>query len=399
MTRIERTDVRTGIVVETIGGDLRVRGHSGSELLLEGDNPDVSMQNADGPLIIHCGGDCDIRMPEHLSLKVGTVGGDAKITNLESSIMVSNVGSDLVLRHIVGNVTVENVGGDFVAKHIEGDLTVGNVGSDVEIQGVEGEVLLDQVGSDAVLKEIGGSCRCGQVGSDILVAIDFERGNSYHFQAGGEVACVVGAETDAIFVLPRGIEVEMDEDSIDAVVQLQSGNQRIVLGEDGPEVFVQSNAFTLTGSRRQRGFQFEFDAQFGDLERQLNESLSGLGQMLEKRTQEAIDHATAFAKDFGSRISGRGRAGMEERIERQAERAKRHAERHSERMQRHAERHMDRAHRHAERMQRYTRRRDDEGGWAPVSNEERLVILKMLQEGKISVEEAETLLRTLEGKA
>jgi hypothetical protein len=393
MTRIERTDVRTKIVIELVGGDLRVRGHSSNEVLIEGDNPEIAMQSPDSPLHIRCGGDCELRMPETLPLAVQQVGGEAKITNLQDVVTIGNIGSDLVLRHLEADITVGQIGNDCVAKHIEGDLKVSLVGNDMVVQQVDGDVVIDNVGNDLVVRDIGGSCQCAQVGKDINLEIEFERGNTYSFQAGNAVVCVITPDIDAVFVLPRQAEIAVDKDALEATIQLHNGTQKIVVGEGGPEIVIQAKGFSLSSNRQARGFNFEFDfdTQIGDLERQINESLSGLGQMIETRTQQAINQATEFARNFS--LGSRGER-VTERIRREAERVKRHVERDTERARRRA----NRMQRHAERMQRYSRRRGEGSVRSePISNDERLMILKMVQEGRLSVEEAEQLLRTMEG--
>ena len=85
----------------------------------------------------------------------------------------------------------------------------------------------------------------------------------------------------------------------------------------------------------------------------------------------------------------------EHRVKRAAERANRH----TDRMQRHAERQAKRAERRAEKILRFKKRqRDQEVQKDPVSNEERLMILRMVEEGKLTIEEAEKLLSALEGR-
>jgi hypothetical protein len=92
------------------------------------------------------------------------------------------------------------------------------------------------------------------------------------------------------------------------------------------------------------------------------------------------------------------------------------ARREAERARRHAEREMARAQRQWEKAQRKAERAQHKKGgpwpfaWGgghsaqppagrrqPVSEEERMTVLKMLAEGKISAAEAETLLQALEG--
>jgi hypothetical protein len=90
--------------------------------------------------------------------------------------------------------------------------------------------------------------------------------------------------------------------------------------------------------------------------------------------------------------------------EREIEKAQRQAEKASQRAERRAQRAQERAQRRATKFQaKYERKwgTHARGTHAPKaarqgpSHEEQLAVLKMLQEGKVSVEEAETLLKAM----
>jgi hypothetical protein len=118
-----------------------------------------------------------------------------------------------------------------------------------------------------------------------------------------------------------------------------------------------------------------------------------------------------FGKDFGERLAQRAREAAERaaskvqaKAERKAERAARRAEERARQAERHAEAHARRAEqrwgadfgpRRAWRVERPPA--PPEPPREPVSDEERLAILRMLEEKKITVEQAEQLLAALSG--
>ncbi len=400
MTKIERSDVRVGLIVENIGGDLRVRGHSSDDLRIEGEEPEVFQDDGDSPIHVLCIGDCDIKMPETVTLTIKTIGGDAKVTNLERGISIESVAGDLIVRNIADDVSIGSIGGDLIAKHVEGNLAVAAVGSDMAAFKINGDLAVDVVGNDLKIRGLDCACNCVDVGSDLHVEIDFQPEHTYQLSAGGDIVCVVTADTDATFSVPVGIEVAVIGDKLAVTIEEDEEFQTITLGDGSAQVTILSaDSLSLeTDSERRLEFKIDLDAEIGNIGKTISDSLSGLdnlselGEMIDAQTQEAI----AAAAEIGKQFTGK----KKKKIKKHAERAQRHAERakrQAERAQRQVERQAERAQRHAERMRRFHRRSEPEADvWEPVTNEERMTILQMVQDGKISVEEAETLLRALE---
>ncbi len=381
MTQIEQMSLEAGIIVEFIGGDLRVRGHSGNALRIEGDDPEIIHETTAAPVVIRCEGDCSIRMPEAARLAVQQVGDDATITNLENNnLTIGQIGSDLAVRHVIGDITVDRVGGDFQAKHIVGNLTIQAVGSDIDARKISGDLVIHHVGSDISLRDIGGNCDCQDVDGDLLVETAFDPDATYRFGAESDVCFIVNVDTAAVFLVPIHTEITIDDD-VDATVEELEDSQRVTVGEDGPGVEITAATELLLTVRR--GFNLDIDIDLGErmgrLEERLNESLSGLGDMIEMQVQQGLSQASEVFQGWSDRSKVKS------------------ATRRAERARRHAERQAARARRHVERVQHHTHRQQDADDWEPPSNEERMMILQMVEQGKISVEEADQLLRALDG--
>ncbi len=447
MARIEQTGAITEIIFEQIGGDLVIQGHSGLGFQIDGDDPDIH-QNEAGAVFISCGGDCTAALPDGILVKVLSVGGDAKVTHVAGEVLLDEIGGDLVLRHVTGQTTLGNVGGDLSIRHVTGTLTIGSIGSDLDVKHCAGEILVANVGSDVVFKNINGnlslenvgsdllvqsingdlkveevgsdlsitdlqgSCYCPSVHSDIILTLTFDPEKAYLFGAEGDIVCTVIPGTRARFVLPSDVEVEYEAIE-DAVYQRDSSSQILVVGDGGAEIQItEAESFNLVPEERgsKRGFNInvdfdnDIDAMVNNIENTINQSLRGLGERIEQQTQQAVNAATNFSTGFftnGKNWSAKAEE-MALRAREQAERVRERAERLQERTQRRQERFAEQARDRQDRsQQRFEggQKAKRTGEWEPVSQRERLVILEMLQSGSITVDQAEQLLKTLEGEA
>lgn len=383
MSQVERGEFNEELVIHAIGGDLRVRGYSGNGLRIEGDSLTVTNET---PLEVRCGDDCDIQVTEQAEVTIHQVDGDAKITNLGNTLLIGAVSGDLIVRHIESAVTIKDTQGDFIAKHIEGYLTVHNVGGDAQIQSISGNLTVDNVGGDLEIRDIEGACICKNIEGDLEIRVKFQAGQTYHFEAEGSIECVVTSDTDATFHVVHDIELNLEDTDLQTTIEVEGDIRHVRVGSGGADVYIGAgDSFTLSTSQANFGggynfdFQVNLDEQMKELNRKINESLSGLGQIIDTTTQQALEQVSR-------RFRGRQ---MEEEVKR-----------HTERVTRMAERQAERAHRHTDRMQRFSKRRreTEPDTWEPASSQERMLILKMVEEGKITVEEADKLLQTIEGK-
>ncbi|NDJ78216.1 MAG: hypothetical protein GYB65_18360 [Chloroflexi bacterium] len=378
--RIEMADMTVPVIIQNVSGSLRIRGHEVADLLVDGDNPHVEQLGEGQPCLVRCDGDCRLTVPADAEISVQGVGSDAKLTDLNGKVDINAVGGDLTLRH-TADVTIKAVGGDLRIKWAD-SVTVDAVGSDATIREVNGSARVTNVGSDLYLRNVEGDCTAEHIGSDLVLNVAFQEGQEYRFSAGGDILCRVHPETDARFVVPLGMTVKLDVPA-DVVEQEADGQQIITLGEGGATIYIQGgDELRLVGEAEDYvlnlGVQIEeeVETRLSQLEEKLSQHLEGLDEQIQ-----------AKAALFSSQA------------ERLAERAQRQAQRASERVRRSMERRSSGSKR--------TGRVDIEWGGAPpppkaksepVSEEERLMILRMVQENKISIEEAERLLAALDAQ-
>jgi len=339
--------------IERVSGDLSLVGWEGSEILLKADEEELHL-NQDGDLVsLSCNGDLSLRVPRAASLSVLLVEGDAAIRGLDGAVEIGEIHGDLSVREVRA-LSGDSVHADFSLRGAQGEVHLRNVAGDASLRDAQGDISLDAVADDLVLRNVQGNVRAN-VGEDAVIYLEPRRGDSCAITAGEDILLVLPANADATLLLSADeIAVEWPgvpfEDTTSRVVTLGDGSASIVL-KAGGEIRVSSNEGAGESAEDFGNFAgMMFD--WSDFGRELGEQIS-------RRVHEAT-----------------------RRVEKQV------------------------LTRRAERSARPSPRA---GGWIggvaaprspvePPSEEERLAILKMLAEKKITAEEAEKLLAALEGE-
>ncbi len=421
------TNLNPVVEISNVGGDLRITGWEQSQLVAESDDEDSVHFDQDGDrLRLQSNSDLTIRLPQGAQVSVRTVGGDAVIRKLvEQTLSIGNVGGDLDLRELAGaNIGV--VGGDMKAKRLAGDLQAGHVGGDLEAREVQGAVKSGNVGGDLFLQDIGGAIQA-LAGGDVTLAVSFKPEQEYALQAGGDLVCRVGTDASVRLALLAGGDIGIDVPG--AQWTGNSNRKTVTLGAGAAAANLRAGAdLQLTGAGPEADSLGDFDEKFGaDFANKAND----FGAAIESQIESQISaHMADFDKlmaglNFGTspvdaaKIAATARRAAE-RVERasrqQADAARRRAEKQAEAAQRLAES----AQRRAEAINRTVREEHGRRGWPfrgdpprppqpprppapaapvdPVSDEERMMILRMVEQGKISVADAEKLLAALENK-
>ncbi|MBN1202932.1 MAG: hypothetical protein JXJ20_13870 [Anaerolineae bacterium] len=381
MARIEKENVTVPVVVQSVGGDLRLRGRNGNRLIADGDNVQVDQVGEGHPCVINCAGDCRLTVPQNVDVSLQHVGGDAKLTDLGGKIEIGTVGGDLTLRD-VASVQIKTIGGDLRIKFAEGDIKTGAVGSDATIRQVSGSVRIDTIGADGYLRDVQGDCVVHQAGSDLVLNMDFAPAHEYHFKVGGDILCRVQPDTSARFIIPASMSVQLDVEA--EVTELEeTGQQVITLGDGGALI-------NITGGEELRLIGEE------------EEYVLDLGIQIE---EELVDRLSSLEEKLNEQLEG-----LDERIQAQTEHWASRAEHIAEQAQHQALKAAEQLRRNMARAAKPKRTRPPKTPRAairfgkppqppvdPVSEEERLMILQMVKDNKITIEEAERLLAALEG--
>lgn len=406
------------VEIDAVQGDLQVKGWERQEVLVKtspGDDPLVEMQ-AD-VLHITCHGDCLVHVPEEARVQVHSVNGNARFKMLEDALKIDLVSGSLELRD-VGGARVGKVYGDLLARHIDGDLQVEQVNGNTIARDVQGACSIAQVGGNLKLRDAEGSVDVS-AGGNAKIQLMLLTGDHYAIHAGGNIYCTVpedaGLQVDlhssahTIKVhMPDGASTRYDQDchlplGSGASMKISAGGSILFACQemdwsDMDELQTEfDDAFT--------GFTEEFGQHFaGQIEDQVQTQMKILDEQMENLSH-TIAQAGLSATDT-ERIMERARAASE-RASVQAQEKIRRAQEKMERKLAAAQRKAELRKNAQERRSQEQRRRSWNFEWsappptppkpnAAVADEERLVILRMLEQKKITLEQAESLLAALE---
>lgn len=355
------------IEIELIDGDLSLVGWEGDDILLKADDEDIRLTQ-DGDLIrLSCNDDLSLRLPKGANISIQKINGDSSVRGVVGGIQLGEISGDLSVRD-VNNIAIDMVHGDFSLRGAKGNLSIKKSERDVSIRDVQGNVSLDSVSDDVALRDVKGNVSVN-VAEDIVLYLNPQAGNAYAINAGDDILLVMPPKANATLTLSAD-KIDVDWEGVE---QDKDATSRVLTLGDG------SATMSLTAG--------------GDI-RISNRSDAG-----------------DSAEDFGN-FAGIGMdwSGFGERISRKVEQATARAQRKIDE----AARRVAHKTRDAERQGRRFKGALEIGRWkwdlgsspkgtpvppskAGASDEERIAILKMLQEKKITAEEAEKLLASLEG--
>jgi len=388
------------IRIESVGGDLSVVGWDGADLLIKGDDDEIRFEQTGETVSVFSSDDLSLRVPKGASLEFTMIGGDASIRGVmggcgikevagdlsirdagsialdtiqgdfslnstKGNLYVKNSHGDMSLRDVEGNVTIDSISDDLSMHAVKGNLYVKNSHGDISIHDVSGDVVIDSVADDLALRGARGDIKVN-VGEDVVVYLEPKADAEYSIHAGDDILLVLPKNANAALNM-RGDEINVDwqgienDDATERIVTLGDGSAKIILNAGG-EVRVSNRADAGDSAD-----------EFGNFAG-LNFDWSGFGERISRQVEQATARAA-------------------KRVEEAARRAERHAERHVRR---------------GKGGLIVGRWNLDLGGAPkppvspmppsePVSEDERMAILKMLAEKKITADQAEQLLSALEG--
>ena len=365
---MEKLVVESGAIrtcrVATVGGDLRLMGRVTGPLEVRADRRrDVDLEHKQGQVVITCRSDCIIYVPREVRVEIERVGGDARVTDLKGDLLLRAVGGDLNLRN-VRTAALETVGGDLGARRVEGNLSVDQVGGDAVVYGVEGDLRLRAVGGDLQIANPQGEVQA-VAGGDVRLRLKEPPARPIHLRAGGDLICWLpeGSSAQVHAMAGGALELPGQEHRGPGGATLELGNGEVALD-------------LAAGGDLRLLLIGETGAEAAGLGEALSQDVSAQVLAEIEASMAAVDtHLAALDTDW-----------IEEKVRRAMERARRKVE-----MARKRGRRKGRA---AVSMTWSGR-----GPAKPSPNreQERLAILHMLEKGQLTVDQAEELLKALEG--
>lgn len=344
------------IIIENIAGDLSLVGWEGDDILLKCDDQAMRCEQEGDTVTISCEDDVSLRVPKSASVFIQHIGGDASIRGVMGGIELKEIESDLSIRD-VNSVAIDTIQSDFSLRGAKGHLSVKSAHSDVSIRDVDGNVSLESVANDLALRDVRGNLSAN-VADDVVLYLNPQAGNTYSVTAGNDILLVMPAKANATLTLSADeIDVEWkgvdnDEDAASRVITLGDGSALVTLNA-GADIRVtnQSDA----------GDSAEDFGNFAGI----GVDWSGFGERISRQVEHATRGAARKAEEAARRLNRRGGPNVNVGAG------------------------------------RWNWDLSSKGVPMPpkpqVSEAERMSILKMLQEKKITAQEAENLLAALEG--
>lgn len=425
-------DASGGVTLHLIRADrdVGIKGwdREAVEIVLDGDPDQCTVQEQGPVLTVESNVALSISVPSGTTVNVEQVRGDLMLRDLSGPVSVAGVDGETLVRLCSAPVSLQTVHSDITVDQLSGPLTVTQVDGDVRANHVDAALVLGTVHGDVRAGAIGGSLEMGAVDGDVRVSeaagmVSLEHGHgdfkgndlragmnvrqiqgdmslktvvtqgcTYRGRADGDVVAKFPEETSARFILKAKGTVLAKLPQVD-----EEGEGRLVgqSGDGAAEVDLTAGG-SISLKIRGRGERATFGVDLGadiaaQIEAQIAESLGSIDvdALAHREIEKAMRRAEKEIEKAQQRAH-RGRARAEERVQRAQERAMRAARRAQEKISRsHGRDGM-----FGGSSAFFTARRAAPKSQA--SEEEQLAILKMVQENKITVEDAEKLLRALD---
>jgi hypothetical protein len=411
------------VFIDEIHGSLQVKGWDRSEVFVKAKPDDLTNFEAQEDLLhLSCQGDCTLRLPVGAAVQVGSVHGGGRFKMLENKLRVEKAFGDLSLRN-VGETQLGSVNGNLLIKQA-GDLQVEQALGNVIARDIQGECSIQQISGNLDLEDASGPVTASANGH-VRLRLSILTGDHYRINAGGNIQCRVPGDAS--------LRVELSSSAQNIQVKLPEGKQiykesahSLTLGSGDAEMELSASGSISFVSQEVDWSETEnFDAGFGEDFAGISEEFAEqIETQIESQMEVLNEQMADLSESLGK--TGLSQAEMDrlmQRVRQSSEKATTRAQEKMRRAQEKLERKLAAAQRKAELKAKAAERRSQARGrhswnfeWKvppasssttpssaqepkePVSDEERLMILRMLEQKKISLEEAEQLLAALEGK-
>lgn len=406
-------------VVLLIDGELTLKGSDELEVVVKSlSESDVSLQQQGEEIWVRCQNNCTVRVPYESDVRIERVSGNATLKSIEGSLLIQRVDGNLTLRS-VGTVSLETVSGNLAAKNITGDLRVGEVEGNASISDVQGNFVVEKgVEGSLSISDLDGDGSARAEGN-LTLNLDPGPGNSYNFTAEGNLFCRVPADASVKISIPRADSLSIKIPDLELPDRLKAPYS-FHLGDQEAELTLSTEGNLGIGVLPADWGMQDLEVEIGEdldsmanaITEQVTQQISAQMEMLEQQIETQLANLPKMVGTIGlsaeesERINQRARQASEQAAARAQEKMRRAQERLQRKLES-ARRRAELKARSAEMAARDRRRRPEPYEWAspqsepasqPVSDEERLLVLQMLEQQQITIEQAEQLLAALEGR-
>jgi hypothetical protein len=368
------TSATPHVTVDVCQGGLTVRGDAEGEIrLLAWDREDeVRLDRKGESVTVTIPGDGTLICPRGTTLTIDSVLGNLHVDGVTGSLALGTVHGNTTLVE-VGPVALQVALGNLSAHGVAGDLTAQDVKGTAHVRDLEGQLKVQQVAGNLTADDLQGGLEAQRVRGNARLGPAFTAGETYRLSASGNLTLLLPADADLTLALRARGRVHAGVPGLD--LETVDGETRATLGAG--EGLVEAD---VRGSVMLRSV--EPGEAFG-----LSAGLEELGAQIEWQVNDAM---AELATRLESSLGRWDPEPMRRKIEEATEQARRKAEQAAERARMRAER--------AERRWQRASGERPRPQPKPASDEERLRVLRMVEEGRLTPEQASELLAALEGE-
>ncbi len=404
-TQTVETSPSPALVVEKCVGDLTVQGADEPrlEISLSDGAEAVSLRQEGETFFLTLRADARLVCPAEARLTLSAVRGDLRVGRVRGPLTVGAVSGDAALRQ-VGPLDLGEISGDLSIHRAAGPVRIGEVFGDARLREVDGPLTVGAVRGDLYAAALRGGATAGTVGADLTLRPPYTPGAVYRFQVGGKARIIIPADASIRLTLRAGGHIRstvpglgLTEEPGATVAVLGDGEALLEIAAAGhilllPEVAEEAEWGVWAAGMENLGATIEASIAQAmvTMEARLAEALRAVDR---EEIRRQVERAAERAREAMERYARQAR----EAAEREAERARRQAEREAERARREAERARIQAERARRRWERASGQRPQPARPAAVQ-EEILRVLRLVEEGKITPEQAAELIAALEGR-
>ena len=395
--KIPITEAIHRVQVKTYG-NINLEGVEGDNLLVNAKSGDaITIMQSDDVIYITAMDRCDIQVPANLEVTIEKALGSLHIKALDSPIHCEKVLGNIIING-AGKVSIEKIGGNCSIKDISGDATVEKIGGNFVADSFS-NLVIEKIGGNCLLKNGRQALNINKVGGQFTgeglsgsVAIQRVGGNLVcnNLSFGGTTK--IGGDAQlGLSGLPEKTSITAGGD-IRLHVPVDLTNVKFVLSYDGTLNF---NAAGIKISKNNKGFEQVLGNGEALIEIRAGGNISITDEpWIAKEVHEDVkDHFDFSDTSFSETIHDQVRRASEMASSRISEAQKR-----LDAIQSRIGSDFGEQVEMAFGASGLSAKTQAEQAQKSVTDEERLLILQMLQDKKISVDEAEQLFRSLEKK-
>lgn len=375
------------INISRVKGSLRLKGWDRAQFRADSDQTDALNATQDNDRIeLGCKSGCMVRLPVESNSAIDRVDGDLMIKSVECQLKVKEVRGQVMAKSI-GGLEIATVRGHLNVRGMEGELKTDLVNGNANLRDVEGPIVLNKVKGNLVVRGYSPGIQANVIGSTNL-GLELSPEGNYHIKSSGSIHCQLASDTSASIQLTseaKNIRLRINGEN----QQIKEKSHAIVAGEGESNLILEADgAIELTIQKEER-FDWDYEFDFG---RDIDEFTKDINLMVTTQIETQLDALGDHLDQLGEDLANVGSVASAEALSR-IEAKKHKLERKLAKVER---RTTERTRKAARRV--HVRHLETSPKIDPVSDEERQKVLEMLQENKITVEDAEILLAALEGR-